>query len=223
VTTANAKSLAANPPPSRAEIQADGERRRRMPRAERERQMMAVAEECFAERGYLAASMDEIAERVGVSKPMIYEYFGSKEGLLVACLRRVRTQLRTAVAEATDEAPDVEEALRRSLLAFFAFAHEHRRSWHVLLRTEASVVGPAAATEIESARQEQTKHIARIAAHLPGADPLAAEAAAEMIVGACERLSVWYVQHEQITTQQAADYAMRLVWRGLRDSVIHEA
>jgi AcrR family transcriptional regulator len=47
--------------------------------AERKQQILSVAEQVFAERGYHAASMDDIAEMVGVSKPMLYEYFGSKK------------------------------------------------------------------------------------------------------------------------------------------------
>src|SRR3954467_8951573 len=103
------------------------DRRRRMPRAERERQMVAVAEELFAERGYQAASMDEIAEQVGVSKPMLYEYFGSKEGLLVACIRQARAELHDLTAESVIGAESAEDALRRGLVTFFRYTDEHRR------------------------------------------------------------------------------------------------
>src|ERR671930_2513522 len=97
------------------------ERRRRMPRAERERQMIAVAEQMFAERGYRAASMDEIAERVGVSKPMLYEYFGSKEGLFVACIRQARAELAAVSTESVAGHTRAEDALRTGLIAFFEF------------------------------------------------------------------------------------------------------
>src|SRR5256885_1695746 len=107
--------------------------RRRMPRAERERQMVAEAERGVAERGYRSGSMDEIAERVGVSKPMLYEYFGSKEGLLVACIRRVRTELREATERAVSATDDPERMMRSGVLAFFAFISAHARSWHMLL------------------------------------------------------------------------------------------
>ncbi|HEY2101407.1 MAG TPA: helix-turn-helix domain-containing protein, partial [Pseudonocardia sp.] len=56
--------------------------RRRVSRAERERQILDAASAVFAERGYQAASMDAVAERVGVTKPVLYDHFGSKEGLL---------------------------------------------------------------------------------------------------------------------------------------------
>jgi AcrR family transcriptional regulator len=191
-----------------------------MPRADREQQMMTVAEAVFAEQGYAASSMDEIAERVGVSKPMLYEYFGSKEGLLVACIRQVRAELRDLTAEAVVDAQSPEDALRQGLVTFFRFTDDHRRSWDLLLRTEAAVVGPAAVAEIEAVRQEQTElHIAVFSAYMPTAEPRALEAAAEILVGACERLSVWYVRHDDVTPEEAAEHIMRMTWFGLRGEV----
>ncbi|MFC0113699.1 TetR/AcrR family transcriptional regulator [Kibdelosporangium aridum] len=193
------------------------ERRRRMPRADRERQMMTIAEAVFSERGYAATSMDEIADRVGVSKPMIYEYFGSKEGLLVACIRQVRTELRERTAQSVIGAASPEEALRKGLQTFFRFTDDHRRSWELLLRTETAVVGAAAVAEIETARQEQIQlHIALFSAYMPETDQRSLEAAAEILVGACERLSVWYVRHDDVTPEQAAEHIMRMTWFGLK-------
>jgi AcrR family transcriptional regulator len=194
-------------------------RRRRMPRAERERQMVAVAEQMFAERGYQAASMDEIAERVGVSKPMLYEYFGSKEGLFVACIRHARAELLAVTAQAGAHAETAEEALRQGLVAFFEFTDSHRRSWE-LVRREAAVAGQAACDEIETIRREQTAmDVTLLATYLPDASARDLQAAAEIIVGACERLSSWYVRQEGVCAAQAAEYVMRLIWFGLRSTL----
>nr|WP_042182906.1 TetR/AcrR family transcriptional regulator [Kibdelosporangium sp. MJ126-NF4] len=194
-----------------------------MPRADRERQMMTIAEAVFSERGYAATSMDEIADRVGVSKPMIYEYFGSKEGLLVACIRQVRTELREQTAQSVIGARSPEEALRNGLLAFFRFTDDHRRSWELLLRTETAVVGPAAVAEMETARQEQIQlHIALFSAYMPDVEQRSLEAAAEILVGACERLSVWYVRHDDVTPEEAADHIMRMTWFGLRGEITQQ-
>jgi AcrR family transcriptional regulator len=193
-------------------------KRRRVPRAERERQMVAVAEEMFAERGYQAAAMDEIAERVGVSKPMLYEYFGSKEGLFVACIRQARAELLAVTTQSTAGLTSAEDALRSGLVAFFEFTDSHRRSWE-LIRHEATVAGQAACDEIEAIRQQQTAiDVALFAQFLPDAPLRDLEAAAEIVVGACERLSIWYVQQEDVSAKQAAEYVMRLVWYGLRDT-----
>ncbi len=179
--------------------------------------MVAVAEEMFAERGYQAASMDEIAERVGVSKPMLYEYFGSKEGLFVACIRQARAELLAVTTQSTAGLTSAQDALRRGLVAFFEFTDSHRRSWE-LIRHEATVAGKAACDEIEAIRQQQTAiEIALFARFLPDAPLRDLEATAEIVVGACERLSTWYVQQEDVSAKQAAEYVMRLVWHGLRD------
>jgi AcrR family transcriptional regulator len=187
-----------------------------MPRAERERQMVEVAEEIFADRGFQATSMDEVAERVGVSKPMIYEYFGSKEGLLVACIRAARAELLSVTTASVEGVTSAEEAMRRGLTAFFEFTDSHRRSWK-LLQAEATVAGPSAVAEIEAVRQQQTGVNATLfRSFLPDVSHNELEAYAEIVVGACERLSLWYVQRDDVSAASAAEMVMRLVWFGLR-------
>jgi AcrR family transcriptional regulator len=177
--------------------------------------MIAVAEEIFAERGYQASSMDEIAERVGVSKPMLYEYFGSKEGLLVACIRAARADLLAATMTAVDGGTSAEETLRRALEAFFVFVDARRRSW-LLLRQEAAVAGQLAMDEIEGVRRQQTQVNATLfASFLPETSARDLEAYGEIVVGACERLANWYVAREDVTARDAAATVMRMIWDGL--------
>ncbi|HWO60640.1 MAG TPA: TetR/AcrR family transcriptional regulator [Umezawaea sp.] len=186
-----------------------------MPKAERKAQMLDVAEVVFAEQGYLATSMDEIAERVGVSKPMLYEYFGSKEGLLIGCIQRARTELRTKTETAIVGADGPEDLLRRGLLAFFEFIVDHRRSW-ALLRQEAAITVPSAEEEIEGIRTQQTALIsAVIAGFSPSLEPLEAEAFAEIVVGSCERLALWCERRPEVGPALATDYVMTVVWQGV--------
>ena len=190
-------------------------RRKRMPRAERERQMIDVAVATFAEHGYVATSMDDIAERVGVSKPMLYEYFRSKEGLLLAAIREARAALRQATERAVAGASTGEEVLERGLLAYFRFMAERQDAWS-LLRHELSFLGPMASDEVEAIRRQQTDfNTMLLRAHLPGASDEEAEAAAEILVGACERMSVWYERHEHATPELATEYTMKIIWNGL--------
>jgi AcrR family transcriptional regulator len=190
-------------------------KRKRMPRAERMRQMIEVAEQVFSARGYAAASMDEIAELVGVSKPMLYEYFNSKEGLLLACIRQSRAVLREVTEQATVGATGAEDALRRGLLAFFVFIRERRQAWS-LLRHEMALIGTPAADEVEETRRQQTDLIAALMSdHFDSGDELRAEAAAEFVVGACERLAIWCERHEEVSPEMATRYAMDVLWAGL--------
>src|SRR5919112_2706792 len=79
---------------------------RLVPRAVREEQMLEVAGDVFAERGFHAASMDEIADRADISKPMLYAYFDSKDGLYSAYMSRVEADLLGAMDAAVDPGLD---------------------------------------------------------------------------------------------------------------------
>lgn len=176
--------------------------------------MLAVAEEVFAERGYAGAAMDEIAERVGVSKPMLYEYFGSKDGLLSACVSRVRAELLEATRRAVDGASSAEEAMRRGHLAFFRFVDEHAAAWSVLLHESRVTDGPAAAA-IDAIRDQQTGFIADLlAAHRPDVPRPELEAYAQLLAGASERLAVWRTDR-RLSAERATEYLMNVLWYGL--------
>jgi AcrR family transcriptional regulator len=103
--------------------------RRRVGRAERERQILDAAVAVFGERGYQNASMDQVAERVGVTKPVLYTHFGSKEGLLLACIARARAELLDVTSAAATSASTPEEMLRRGTLAFFDYLESQAPAW----------------------------------------------------------------------------------------------
>ena len=187
-----------------------------MPKAERKAQMLDVAEVVFAEQGYLAASMDEIAERVGVSKPMLYEYFGSKEGLFLACVERARGRLFEEIASAVRGAGDAEGALRAGVEAFLSFADQQRATWTVLFG-EGGSFGQAAA----SIRAEQAGLIAQLlreAVAWPGEpDAEHLDALAHIFVGAAEAIAFWAVDHPDVSGDRVADHLMAVLWPVVRE------
>src|SRR3954447_25658883 len=114
-----------------------------MSRAEREAQLLDVAEQTFAERGYRGVSMDEIAERAAISKPVLYDHFGSKDGLLAAVVIRIRTQMREAIASALEGVEGPDRAMWVGLRAYFDFITGHLTAWSVLI-AENALTGPVA-------------------------------------------------------------------------------
>ncbi|WP_433279614.1 TetR/AcrR family transcriptional regulator [Pseudonocardia xinjiangensis] len=185
--------------------------RRRVSRADRERQILDAAVAVFGERGYQAASMDMVAERVGVTKPVLYAHFGSKEGLLLACIARARAELLEVTTTAAASADGPEEMLRRGTLAFFAYLEQREPAW-TFLYSESTVAGDA----LEGIRAQQTDFIAALlAAQAPDADPQRLTGWAQVIVGACERLALWRGNARSVTSEQATEYLMDLVWTGL--------
>jgi AcrR family transcriptional regulator len=191
----------------------------RVPRAERELQMLEAAELVFAERGFRATSMEEVAARVGVTKPMIYEYFGSKEGLLRACLERARRQLLDATATAVALGGEPCDVLGRAIGAFFDFVDEHEAAWSVL-RAEAMLTAGPGAGEIEEIRRQQSDYTHALLAGMPfaaGLSHTALQVRAEMVTGACERVAVWRTTQgaDAVTAARATAEVMTALWPGL--------
>ncbi|GAA0611299.1 TetR/AcrR family transcriptional regulator [Sporichthya brevicatena] len=191
--------------------------RRRMPRAEREALMLDVAEQIFGEQGYQASSMDEIAARAGVSKPMLYHYYGSKERLFLACLRRARDGMRAAILEGVGGGSRPDEQLYLGLVHWFRFIDAHPALWTMMVDEGLLEFGPAA-EEIESIRSEHTELIAALilAQAPPGhADMLEVELVAAAISGAGERITRWRARRPDLTPELTARHLMQLLWTGM--------
>ena len=192
--------------------------RRRMPRAEREALMLDVAEQIFGELGYQASSMDEIAARAGVSKPMLYHYYGSKERLFLACLRRARDGMRGAILAGVGAGTQPDEQLYLALVGWYRFMDEHPALWTMIVDEGMLEFGPAA-EEIESIRAEHTELIAAlILAHGPPGhtdDMVEVELIAAAISGAGERVTRWRSRHPELTPERTARHLMQLIWVGM--------
>jgi AcrR family transcriptional regulator len=181
---------------------------RGMPRIERERLILDVAGQVFARGGYHSSSMDEIATLADVSKPMLYAYFGSKEGLYVAYISRTGRELvsRLVGAAAPDDPPP--RSLRARILEFLSFVEEHRDGWTVLF-SEMTSIQPFADEVAELRGQLADAVRAMVELAVSGTAELPApafDAVAQAIVGAGESLANWWLAHPEISREQLADW-----------------
>jgi AcrR family transcriptional regulator len=184
-----------------------------MPRAEREQLILDVAGHVFAAGGYHSASMDEIAARAAVSKPMLYTYFGSKEGLYVAYIHRTGRELldRLEAAARREEPPLL--SLRSRIGEFLAFVEEHRDGWKVLFG-EASSNGPVAA-EVSDLRNRIARAVRlMVETSLPvprGLSAIEIDGIAHAIVGAGESLANWWLEHPDVPREEVVDLYVGVV------------
>jgi AcrR family transcriptional regulator len=184
-----------------------------MPRERREQLILDVAGQVFARAGYESAPMDEIADRAGVSKPMLYTYFGSKEGLYLAYIERAGGELleRLVAAAPLDGSPA--SMLRARITEFLTFVEEHRDGWLVLFR-ELGSTRPFAervaalrdriAGTIGTMLQESTGTCS-------GHAPPAADAIAHALVGAGESLANWWLDHPEVSREEVAAWYFGVV------------
>jgi AcrR family transcriptional regulator len=104
----------------------------RLPAQQRRTQLLSVAVEVFAERGFHATSMDEIAEAAGVTKPVLYQHFPSKRALYRELLDDVDAQLVNQLVEATSGAESGRERVQQGFAAYFRFVAENRAAFRLL-------------------------------------------------------------------------------------------
>ncbi|WP_241562204.1 TetR/AcrR family transcriptional regulator [Streptomyces hoynatensis] len=203
--------------------------RRRLPRSVREQEIIDAALRVFAKRGYRAAVVDEIADLAGISKPMVYLYLGSKEGLFIACIRRETQRLVTAFREAAGAGDDPARRLWAGLTAFFGFVAAHRDSW-VVLHRQAPEQSEAIAAELAAARRSVRAEVTGLigdgiargaggAVHLGRDD---ADFVAHALVGAADSLTDWMELHPGEPPEGVTLRLMNMTWVGMRNVLAGE-
>jgi AcrR family transcriptional regulator len=181
-----------------------------MPRERREQLILDVAGRVFARAGYESAPMGEIAELAGVSKPMLYTYFGSKEGLYLAYVERSGRELLERLVAAAPADDQSTAALKARITEFLAFVEEHADGWTVLFREVAST--RPFAEQVALLRGRIADVIRRmIDASGVGYPPRASDAIAHAIVGAGESLANWWLEHREVPREQVARWYLAVV------------
>ncbi|MCD2106197.1 MULTISPECIES: TetR/AcrR family transcriptional regulator [Rhodococcus] len=187
---------------------------KRLPRAVREQQMLDAAVDVFSDRGFHETSMDAIAAKAEISKPMLYLYYGSKEELFAACIHREGLRFLEALAPAGAPNLTPREQLRAALEGFLGFVGANRKSWMVLYRQ--AVGQQAFAGTVQSSRDR----LIELTAHLLESSTKDPDAAhdygiiAIALVGAGEAVAD-RVAGGEIEVDAAADLLESLAWRGL--------
>ncbi len=178
---------------------------RRLPRAEREERMLDAAEVVFGGQGFAGASMEAIAGQSGITKAMLYQYFGSKEGLYTACVERARLELFERISAAAAEANGPAERIKQVTGVYFADLLAHRGSLTVLYGD-----APRAAVDEMRARNAETiAQILRI--DYPETDDDAVNLVAHLIVGAGEQVGRWWTERPELSIDEVRTRFTRAV------------
>jgi AcrR family transcriptional regulator len=183
-------------------------------------QVLDAAHRLFAERGYAEVTMDEIAASVGVTKPLLYTYFGNKERLYVACMERAGDALTETVAGAIAATDSPTQALGAGVHAFFSFLDSDHAAWAVLFDETLPIHGEVA-EHVGAYRARILRFVAgSIRAQLPEQRQRAAETEIEAlsaaVLGAAEALARWWLRTAAISAEEAAELLIATIKPGLR-------
>lgn len=189
--------------------------RRRVPRPEREGQMLEVAGRLFAAHGYAATSMEQIATGAGITKPMLYTYFGSKQGLYLAYVRQAAERLFERLLDAAPAQLPPDRRLLLGLDAFLSFVDERRDGWALLFQQVAGQDAPLAgevAVRRKRLAQMAARMLAEIAADrrkpLPPASEV--EALGHALIGAAESLANWWLERPDVPRSELLEALVAL-------------
>ena len=187
----------------------------RLPRDERRAILLSAALEVFTAAGYHAAAMDEIADRAGVSKPVLYQHFPSKRDLYLAVLDVHIDSLVFEIQKAIASTPDNASRVRATVVAYFAFIESEGEAFRLLFESDMSVE-PA----VRERLTRMTYDCAAAASAVISVDTgLPKEAAMLLGVGMIGYAQVtarhWLERDSKLTRQQAVDLVENLMWRGI--------
>jgi AcrR family transcriptional regulator len=196
--------------------------RKRLTAEERREGILRAAVEVFAERGYHASSIDDIARTAGISKALIYEHFASKEELHIRLLEDNARELLERLGQAIVDKQRAEQRLEAGVDAFFRFVEERRGAWRILFR---EVTDPSIARVLERIVDQITEVVAALIAEDPGSRSLRGESErvreqsirmlARMLVGSVESLGNWWADHQDVPRERLVELVMDFAWLGL--------
>lgn len=200
---------------STSEQTSKGDNKARLPRDERRAILLNAALEVFTAAGYHSASMDEIADRASVSKPVLYQHFPSKLDLYLAVLDLHIDSLVFEIQKAIASTPDNASRVRATVDAYFQFVESEGEAFRLLFESDMSVE-----PQVRERLNRMTYDCTAAASAVISLDTgLPQEAAMLLGVGMIGIAQItarhWLERDSKLTRQQAVDLVENLMWRGI--------
>jgi AcrR family transcriptional regulator len=181
---------------------------------ERREQLLVVGRSLFAERGYEATSVEEIAAQAGVSKPVVYEHFGGKEGLYAVVVDREMSTLLSMVTSAlTGGHP--RELLEQAALALLDYIESSTDGFRILVRDSPVAQSTGTFASLISDIATQVEDILGVEFAQRGFDPKLAPMYAQMLVGMTALTGQWWLEVRSPPKAEVAAHLVNLSWNGL--------
>jgi len=190
-------------------------RSNRLPRHERRRQLLDAALEVFVSRGYHAAAMDEIAERAGVSKPVLYQHFPGKLELYLALLDESVDILVETVREALRSTTDNKQRVGATFGAYFEFVAGQGQAYRLVFESDLSNES-AVRDRLERAQRESAALISQVVRQDAGLTEEEAHLLSVGLVGLAQVTARYWLSMRDVMPREAAEQLVaRLAWRGI--------
>jgi AcrR family transcriptional regulator len=190
-------------------------RSRRLPASERRAQLIEVGRSVFAKHGYEGTSVEEIAKRAKVSKPIIYEHFGGKEGLYAVIVDREMDYVERRITEAISSGLP-RERVERASLAFLSYVRDHPDGFAVLSQDSPLSSSRGTISSLLNGLAERVGDVFVSALQEAGYDTNAAPIYANALIGMVTFVGTWWTEERKPPIEEVAKHISALAWMGLR-------
>lgn len=187
--------------------------RQRMTGKERREQLISIGRVVFAERGFDGASVEDIAARAGVSKPVVYEHFGGKEGLYAVVVDREMIRLERIITAALSRGRS-RVRVEQAVIALLTYVEEETDGFLILVRDLVPGQDQSYATLLNTA-VGQVSHILGDSFERQGLDPEVAVLYGQALVGMVSMTAQWWLDERQPAKEVVAAHIVNLCWNGL--------
>ena len=192
------------------------DRKVRMTGQERRAQLLDVGRSVFASVGYEAASIEEIAKRAKITKPVVYEHFGGKEGLYAVVVdREVRTLVAAVTASLHGDHPRA--LVEQAALALLTYIEEEPDGFRVLIRDSPVTGGHGSLASVIGDIADQVEHILANEFKQRGFDPKLSPIYSRALVGMVVLVGEWWQEVGKPKREVVATHLVNLAWNGLKD------
>lgn len=200
--------------------------RKRMSRSERRVQLIEIARASFAQRGYDATSIEEITGAAGVSKPVLYEHFGGKEGLYQVIVDREINLLMSMVEDSMPENISPRKALEHTITGLFDYLEANPAGYRLLAHQSPAGVSTGVFSPVIG---EVTEHLTTLMTDLferQGFDPASLPLYGQLLGGAVAQVGMWWIAEREAadagepveppSRDEIAAHTVNLLWNGLQ-------
>ena len=192
-----------------------GDNKSRLPRDERRALLLSAALEVFTAAGYHSASMDEIADRAGVSKPVLYQHFPSKLELYLAVLDTHIDSLVFEIQSAIQSTPDNSQRVRATVEAYFRFIESEGEAFRLLFESDMSVE-PQVRQRLDRMTYDCAAAVSAVISMDTGMPKEAAMMLAVGMIGTAQVTARhWIERDSKLSQSQAVDLVNSIMWRGI--------
>lgn len=187
----------------------------RLPRDERRAQLLAAALEVFTAAGYHSAAMDEIADRAGVSKPVLYQHFPSKLDLYLAVLDTHIDSLVFAIQRAIASTPDNSKRVQATIAAYFDFIEAEGEAFRLLFESDMNVE-PAVRERLNRMSYDCAAAVSAVISLDTGLPQEAAMLLGVGLIGSAQVTARhWLERDSKLNREQAQTLVTNIIWRGI--------